>query len=263
MCYVSISTDQSVIIKNARQYQAITAWKGEFAMKDWEKMVFASEEERMAHWRSPSLLPRGFTVAALWAANAAFKEEMFRRAGFHEGNQVLLIAEDTERCGLTSVPTEAVRPAGKVHAFDVMSSGRARHQWNMFDEICRPYGDGFFDVAVATTIHHMDDLDREVGHICRVVKKGGRIVLADNGPGKAFFEAADLDTHIQVIADMIVLMAGIGFRFSDSGDEAYEKGRAFALNYDPDKVKKSLARFVRDPTSFEHKGFWLVNGTRT
>ncbi len=188
---------------------------------------------------------------------------MFRRARFQRGDQVLLIAEDTERCGLTTTPTEAIGTTGKLHAFDVMSLGRRRHQWNMFDEVCKPYEDGFFDVVVATTIHHMDDLDKEVEHICRVVKKGGRVVLADNGPGRAFFEAAKQDTHIQVIADMIILMAAIGFRFSDDGDEAYEKGLAFALNYDPDKVKRSMARFVSELATFEHKGFWLVNGIRS
>lgn len=227
------------------------------------KLVFSSEDARIAHWRSPSLLPRGFSVAAVWAANTFFKDEMFRRARFQSGDQALLVAEDTERCGLTTVPTEAVAPAGNLHAFDIMSLARARHQWSMFGEVCKPYADGFFDVAVATTIHHMDDLDKEVEQICRVVKKGGRVVLADNGPGKAFFEAAKLDTHIQVIADMIILMAAIGFRFSDDGNEAYEKCVAFALNYNPDNVKMSMARFASELTTFEHKGFWLVSGIRS
>ena len=43
-----------------------------------------------------------------------------------------------------------------------------------------PFEDGFFDCAYATeSLEHAVEIERAVAEICRVVKKGGRIVVID------------------------------------------------------------------------------------
>lgn len=43
-----------------------------------------------------------------------------------------------------------------------------------------PFGDGFFDHAYATeSLEHAVDIEKAVAEICRVVKRGGRIVVID------------------------------------------------------------------------------------
>lgn len=229
-------------------------------MKPWEWLAFKDEAERRAYFEALPL-PPNHSVAAFWQ-DPVFKSVLFQRAAVPPGGSLLLISEANERCGLSRLARDAVGPGGRVVEFDVISEGRTLHAWDIYTRICRDFPDASFDSAIATTTHHMQELEPELEALMRVVRPGGGVVLADNGPGRLFFELAKQDVHLEFAADLLIYHMGLWLRFGGTPDEAYEELRRFGTKYGIEDVSAAAFRWLVEVDTFEWKGLWLVSGRR-
>ncbi len=230
-------------------------------MKQWERLTFKDEAERHEYFAKLPL-PPNHSVAAFWQ-DPVFKTVMFQRALVPPGGSLLLISEANERCGLSRLAREAVGPAGRLAEFDTIAEGRTLHTWEIYTRICRDFPEASFDSVIATTTHHMRELESELEALMRVVRPGGGVVLADNGPGRLFFELAKQDAHLEFAADLLIYHMGLWLRFGDSPDEAYEALRQWGTKYGVEDVRAAASRWLVEVDAFEWKGLWLVNGRRS
>ncbi|MBI3091741.1 MAG: methyltransferase domain-containing protein [Candidatus Tectomicrobia bacterium] len=229
-------------------------------MKAWEALAFASEEERRQYYANFPL-PPGHSVAAFWQ-DPVFKRQLFARAHLRPGTSLLLISEANERCGLSALARDAVGEQGRLVEHDVIREGRTLHEWNIYERLCRPYAPATFDAAIATTTHHMQQLDREMGELIRVVKPGGWLVVADNGPGKLFFELAKQDAHLEFAADLLIYAMAVWLNFGDSVDEAYANLKRWGCKYDEEDLLRAMRPALEEVGAFAWKGLWLVAGRK-
>lgn len=132
-------------------------------MRDWEKMIFKDEKEAIEFYKK-GIFPPTFSVAVYWQ-NDDFKRAMFNHAGLTAGKRVLLVSENNDACGLPQLAGEMVGPTGEVVSLDYMDDARKKHEWPIHTQACEPFGDAEFDAAVATTVHHIDNMDREVAEL--------------------------------------------------------------------------------------------------
>jgi len=232
-------------------------------MKSWEELLFDNEEEALEYYRQP-LLPKKFSVALFWVGAQDFRNAMFRRTNVKPGGKLLLVSEDNVRCKLTDGARALVGEKGELADIDVMSTARSitPSYWDIYTKVCAPYEDGYFDAAVATTSHHMEDADTEMRELARVVRTGGRVIYADNGPGRAFYEAAKQDAHLEVMAQIFATWMGVRFGYGETLDESYENLRAWGSRFYPEEIAARARSFLNDVETFEWKGLWLVAGTK-
>jgi len=230
-------------------------------MKSWQRVAFKNEAEQLAYFKALPF-PANHSVAAFWN-DPVFKTVLFERAAVPPGGRLLLISEANERCGLSKLARDAVGPSGKVVEFDVMPEGRTLHTWDIYTRICRSFPDASFDCAIVTTTHHMQEMEPELESLMRVVRPGGGIVLADNGPGRLFFELAKQDVHLEFAADLLVYHMALWLGFGETPDEAYEALRRWGTKYGVEEVRTAAAPWLADVDTFEWKGLWLVSGRRS
>jgi predicted Zn-dependent protease len=57
--------------------------------------------------------------------------------------------------------------------------------WNIYEDLCGPYRDEYFDVIITCSWHHIDNLDKEAPALLRVLKKGGLSSYAFTREGDA------------------------------------------------------------------------------
>lgn len=229
-------------------------------MKTWEAFAFANESERLRYYRDFPL-PKGHSVATFWQ-DSVFKKTLFERALVKPGSSLLLVSEANERCGLSAMAREAVGRTGLLVEYDVIKKGRTLHEWDIYEEIGREHQADSFDAAIATTTHHMKDLGKEVGSLIRMVKPGGGVVFADNGPGKLFFELAKQDVHLEFAADLLMYAMAVWLNFGETPDEAYENIKRWGTKYDEEDVVSASRPHLDDVYTFAWKGFWLVSGRK-
>jgi hypothetical protein len=108
----------------------------------------------------------------------------------------------------------------------------------------------------------MKDLENEVGALTGLVKPGGRLVFADNGPGKLFFELAKQDVHLEFAADLLMYAMAVWLNFGETLDEAYENIKRWGTKYDEDDLISASRVYLEDISSFSWKGLWLVAGRK-
>ena len=229
-------------------------------MREWESFIYKDEQERNECYRK-EIFPPGASVAKFWVNND-FKDKMFKDSGVKSGDHLLLISEDNVRCELTEMAEELVGSEGEVVDIDIMTEARTRRQWPIYTERCADFDDGYFDVAVATTVHHMDNLDTETSALTRVVKNGGGVLMADNGPGRLFFELCELDAHLAQYAHYFITNSAIRLGFSDDPDEAYEGFRAFGCKYGIYDLQSAVKPYLEDVYSYQWRGMWYVVGKK-
>jgi len=229
-------------------------------MKAWETFAFKDEEARRRYYRDFPL-PEGHSVATFWQ-DPVFKKVLFERACVRQGGKLLLISEANERCGLSALAREAVGENGHLVEYDMIQEGRTLHEWNIYERIGSRHQDELFDAAIATTTHHMDDLDKEVRSLINLVKPGGWVVFADNGPGKLFFELAKQDVHLEFMADILMYAMAVWLKFGETLDEAYENIKRWGTKYDEGDLIATVRPLLERINSFSWKGLWLVAGKR-
>jgi SAM-dependent methyltransferase len=229
-------------------------------MKTWEAFAFANEEERLRYYKEFPL-PKGHSVATFWQ-DPVFRKLLFEKAQVKPGSSLLLISEANERCGLSAMARQAVGGTGRLAEYDVIKKGRTIHEWNIYEEIGREHQADSFDAAIATTTHHMKELDNEVRALIRLVKPGGAVVFSDNGPGKLFFELAKQDVHLEFAADLLMYAMATWLNFGETADEAYENIKKWGTKFDEDDLVSATRPYLDDPYVFSWKGFWLVSGTK-
>lgn len=229
-------------------------------MKTWETFAFKNEAEREKFYKNFPL-PEGHSVATFWQ-DPVFKKVLFERAGITPGSTLLLISEANERCGLSSLAREAVGEKGALVEYDVITDGRTLHEWDIYTRIAGEHPANAFDAAIATTTHHMKELKSEVEALIGLVKPGGRVVFADNGPGRLFFELAKQDVHLEFVADVLMYAMAVWLNFGESLDEGYENIKRWGAKYDEDDLIMAVRPYLDEITSFSWKGLWLVAGRK-
>ena len=229
-------------------------------MKLWETVAFESEAVRHRYYRDFPL-PKGHSVAAFWQ-DPVFKKVLFERACLRAGSTLLLISEANERCGLSRLARESVGVDGNVVEYDLIQEGRSLHEWDIYERIAGQHAHDSFDAAIATTTHHMSELESNVQALIRLVRPGGWVVCADNGPGKLFFELAKQDVHLEFAADLLIYAMGVWLNFGDTPDAAYENLKRWGTKYDEDDLAAALRPHLDEVNSFSWKGLWLVAGRK-
>ena len=229
-------------------------------MKTWETAAFKNESMRKRYYEDFPL-PEGHSVATFWQ-DPVFKKLLFERACVQPGSKLLLISEANEKCGLSALARQAVGEKGTVQEYDVIQDGRTLHEWNIYERIGQQHQGDEFDAAIATTTHHMKTLENEVPALIQLVRVGGWVVFADNGPGKLFFELAKQDVHLEFMADILMYVMGLWLKFGDTPDEAYENIKRWGTKYDEDDIIHAVRPYLEEVSSFSWKGFWLVAGKR-
>ena len=229
-------------------------------MKTWESFAFKNDDDRYKYYKNFPL-PQGHSVATFWH-DPVFKRLLFERAVVKPGSSLLLISEANERCGLSDLAREAVGEEGRLVEYDVIKEGRSVHEWNIYEKIGRQHDASSFDAAIATTTHHIKDLKNETKALVQLVRPGGRIVVADNGPGKLFFELAKQDVHLEFAADVLMYAMAVWLNFGETLDEAYENIKRWGTKYDEDDLVGALKAYLEDISSFSWKGLWLVAGRK-
>jgi len=229
-------------------------------MKLWETFAFESEAERQRYYREFPL-PKGHSVATFWQ-DPVFKKVLFERAYVQPSSTLLLISEANEKCGLSALAKEAVGEMGNLVEYDVIKEGRTLHEWNIYERIGIKYKNDSFDSVIATTTHHMQELQSEVQALIRLVKPGGWVVFADNGPGKLFFELAKQDVHLEFAADLLIYAMAVWLNFGETVDEAYENIKHWGTKYDADDLILAVHPYLDEINSFSWKGLWLVAGQK-
>ena len=229
-------------------------------MKTWEGFAFENEKERRRYYEEFPL-PRDHSVATFWQ-DPVFKQVLFERACVKSGSSLLLISEANERCGLSALAREAVGEGGTLVEYDLIKKGRTLHEWDIYTQIGAEHEDNSFDAAIATTSHHMQELETEVKALIRLVKPGGCALFADNGPGKLFFELAKQDVHLEFAADLLIYTMATWLKFGETVDEAYENIKRWGTKYDEDDLIEAVGPYLEEVNSFSWKGLWLVAGRR-
>ena len=229
-------------------------------MKTWEAIAFKNEAEREKFYKNFPL-PEGHSVATFWQ-DPVFKKVLFERACITPGSCLLLISEANEKCGLSALAREAVGEKGTFVEYDVIKDGRTLHEWDIYTRIAKEHPANAFDAAIATATHHMQELKSEVEALIGMVKPGGRVVFADNGPGKLFFELAKQDVHLEFMADILMYAMAVWLNFGETLDEGYENIKRWGTKVDEDDLVKAVRLFLDEINSFSWKGLWLVAGRK-
>lgn len=245
-------------------------------MRPWEKLLHGDEESALAYYRDEYSQPPQSSVAKLWIGSEDFRHALFRHAGVEKGDKLLLVSEDNERCGLSQqardILSEEYAHAQRDHdnvsdgggfvSIDVMSIARSvtPSYWDIHTDACEPYEDGYFDAAISTTSHHMADHGKEMRALARVVRPGGRVVYADNGPNASLFEPAKENIHLEILAQEFITWMGVRFGYGETLDECYENVRKWGCRVSMEGLGEEAVKFLDDVKTFEWKGLWLVSG---
>ena len=154
-----------------------------------------------------------------------FRERLLAPMRLHPGDALVDVGCGTGTLAL--IAKEQVGAPGRVAGVDASPEmiERARHKarrkhldvhFEQADAKQLPFPDGAFDVAISTvTLHHIRRSDRVsvVAEMTRVLKPGGRLMLADFVFGKRHSVVGFLHHHVGLKAhDLVDLATGAGLR---------------------------------------------------
>jgi SAM-dependent methyltransferase len=154
----------------------------------------------------------------LWNDAIGLKRELLADAGLQEGQQVLLVAKYPKESGIADAVESLIGPKGRLTVKDITQRAidniqtmpKARLQWE-FDSFA-PLADNSIDrVILFSAVSHIRNLDECARQITRILKDGGRIVIAEDPlGGKEFSAAMHADAHGE--AHTLRYLAGMGLR---------------------------------------------------
>ncbi len=186
-----------------------------------------SGESLAAGWKAMHV-----TASILWRQNGDIMDYAFSAMNIGPGSSALLLGEDNVGCGFTAKLTETVSPGGEFVDVNFRPDVLPRKfAWPVCTERCAEYDDGSFDAVLYVSWHHMEDMEKEVKALARVVRTGGRVVLLDHGPGHRFFRMAEEEVHVGMLAWLFVAKMGYLHRGVKDLDEAYEVGKALNMRW--------------------------------
>lgn len=151
-----------------------------------------TREDFMPALRFGSLTRLFDPVVAATTRERAFKRQVIELADIREGEAVLDLGCGTGTLALMAYEDE---PGAEIVGLDadteILATARdkaatrgARIEFDAGMSVEMPYGDARFDVALSTLFfHHLSDSDKRgtAAEVLRVVKPGGRLVVADVG----------------------------------------------------------------------------------
>lgn len=197
------------------------------------------------------------TLPYMWREKASVIREMiYDKLALHPGDRVLIIGECVQVCGFDADMQARMNGKGKIDIVDITDFARrayidgvigrggqlATWQWTYTKDT----PDNHYDaVAILQSIQHTDDWHESARELTRVLKPGGRIVLAEIMLGPNIMTAASADVHIEAWVDKI---------FSRMG-WAIEKIPYYSL----EQLQEAFSGVVEDAHSFYWKGieiFW-------
>ena len=158
----------------------------------------ASEQKR---WCDAVILAGALPY--MWRRMAApLMQLMYDKLGAQVGDRVLIVGEGIEACGFERDIRSRVGPAGSISSFDIMETARTlsaagrKPQWSW--DYTSGFPDASFDcVAVLQAVAHSDDWRATAKELTRVLKAGGKILLAEITFPPTIKFASELDIHLE------------------------------------------------------------------
>jgi len=190
-------------------------------------------------------------VPYMWDLAVDFKRLMYDSLVLRRGDKVLLIGEWIEECGFTAEVKKRIGNEGELVAHEILEifeKGVSQWRWDYADK----YPDEHFDaVFCPQNIHHHSDWKVGAKDLTRVLKKDGRVVIAEMTLGGPGFRAA-IHSDIHIYAIMKKIFYGMG------ASDIFE-GK---LYYGFDTIMEAFTPYLKDIHTFEWKGALLFYGTR-
>jgi SAM-dependent methyltransferase len=181
-------------------------------------------------------------------------------SSFRDRAYAELAGESIESCHFEQDIRTQVGGHGRVHCIDIIERARTSTAsglrggggrlgtWRY--EYSNDMPDASFDrIAVLQAVQHADDWRECAEDLLRILKPGGRIVLAEIGFSPTLRQAAATDLHLEYWVDK--LYAGSGM-----------KGPEDVSYYSPDELLAAFSGLVDDPGTFTWRGADLFWGTK-
>jgi SAM-dependent methyltransferase len=226
---------------------------------DGEEAIFRSADERDAYFRS-AIYGERFNTAVYLKPHREFNQMMFVKTGLRNG-RILLIGEALEPIGLVPLAQETLGDGVEIEPFEMRHLALARKsgRWPVYREISQQFSEEEFDAVVAAQWHHCDDLIPEFEAMARIVKRGGKLVLVDNGPSASTFELAKEDVVLSFLLRQFVTWAGSRHV---SPSEAFEYQRKMWLMTPVDEVFAAASQILQGARLWEYKGMAMIDGVK-
>jgi SAM-dependent methyltransferase len=157
----------------------------------------------------------------LWNDAVRLKKDLLAASALENGQKVLLVAKYPKESGLVAVVESLIGPTGQLTTEDItqkaidsiQSMPKAQLQWRFssFDSLA----DNSFDrIILFSAASHIQNLQDSARQIARILKDGGRIIVAEDPlGGKEFITAMHADAHGE--AHTLRFLAGMGLREKD------------------------------------------------
>jgi len=196
----------------------------------------------------------------LWQDEPFLRNLVYEKAELKNGDRVLLLCEDNEACRFPYEIKQIIGSTGTLEDIDFRSMAYEHFTWDIYNDLCQPYNDDYFDAVITVSWHHIEDLSKEAPALVRVVRPGGTVVMVDHGPADLYFEAMKHDVHLNMVLKLLVTYWGSIWK--EDLDEAYEYARGLCLRITPDDVERAFQPLLKDMGRFETRGIALVWGTK-
>ena len=198
----------------------------------------------------------------LWRVKgASFRDRAYAELAARPGDAVFILGESIETCRFEQDIGDMVGPQGHVHSVDIIERartstaaglrGRGGRLGTWQYDYTKEMPDASFDcVAVLQAVQHADDWRECAEQMVRILKPGGRIVLAEIGFSPSLRQAAAMDLHLEYWVDKLYAGAGM-------------KGPEDVSYYAPEELLAAFDGLVEQPGTFSWKGADLFWGTKS
>ncbi len=161
----------------------------------------------------------GGNTLRLWNEAIDLKQNFLAGSALRNGQKVLLAGKFTEESGLASAIKQLIGSTGELTTIDTtqqfldgVRSPKAILQWNFsFSNLPT---NNFDRVILFSTVSQIKNMSDIAAQIKRLLKDGGRVVVAEDPVGgREFLDAIHMDTHME--AHTFRMMNGMGITERD------------------------------------------------
>jgi SAM-dependent methyltransferase len=186
----------------------------------------------------------------LWNEAVGLKRDLLAAIALEKGQRVLLVAKYPRESGLAAVVESLIGPAGQLITQDItqkaidaiQTTPKARLQWpfSSFDSLA---ADSFDRVILFSAASHIENWESSARQITRILKDGGRIIVAEDPlGGREFITAVHADAHGE--AHTLRFLAGMGLRETDLPMVGTEQMAQFFQSLKWSKSSSALGLYV-------------------
>jgi SAM-dependent methyltransferase len=254
----TVITDE--VRRSSQPWLELDPSRDKTGLTEGDDTLFVSLEEKAEYYKQP-LFGKRFSTAAFLKPEVEFNQMTFVKARVPAGGRVLLIAEALEPTGLMGIARETLAPGVEIVPLEVRPYTKARgtvqRQWSLFREFADLYQPGEFDAVIASQMHHCDDYVPEFQALARLIKPGGRLVLAEYGPSPLTFELAKQDPQLAWLWRTFVTWAGAR---RVPVEQAFEYQKENWLSAPLDELFEAAREVLIDPHLWEYKTMAIIDG---